>query len=102
MWWFTTHVSKESIVTKLLPRLSVLILFFCIFSSSIISVPVASNADESSSTAQKVATEEWDISADKIIRYENPESIVAEGNIVLIKRKKIPQNRRDQKVGMKG
>ncbi len=90
MWWFTTHVSKESIVTKLLPRLSVLILFFCIFSSSIISVPVASNADESSSTAQKVATEEWDISADKIIRYENPESIVAEGNIVLIKRKKIP------------
>ncbi|MGI9536338.1 MAG: LPS-assembly protein LptD [Desulfocapsaceae bacterium] len=76
-------------MTKLLPRLSVLVLFFCFFSSLIVSVPVVSIADESSAT-QKVATEEWDISADKIIRYEKPESIVAEGNIVLVKRKKAP------------
>jgi len=89
-------------VTKLLPRLSVLILFFFIFSSLIISVPVASNADESSSAAQKVATEEWDISADKIIRYENPESIVAEGNIVLIKRKKTPQKPPGSEDGVEG
>ncbi len=102
MWSFTTHVSKESIVTKLLPRLSVLILFFFIFPSLIISVPVASNADESSSAAQKVATEEWDISADKIIRYENPESIVAEGNIVLIKRKKIPPKPPGSEGGVEG
>ena len=102
MWSFTTHVSKESIVTKLLPRLSVLILFFFIFPSLIISVPVASNADESSSAAQKVATEEWDISADKIIRYENPESIVAEGNIVLIKRKKTPQKPPGSEDGVEG
>ena len=102
MWSFTTHVSKESTVTKLLPRLSVLILFFFIFSSLIISVPVASNADESSSAAQKVATEEWDISADKIIRYENPESIVAEGNIVLIKRKKTPQKPPGSEDGVEG
>ena len=87
-------------MTKLLPRLSVLILFFFIFPSLIISVPVASNADESSSAAQKVATEEWDISADKIIRYENPESIVAEGNIVLIKRKKTPQKPPVEKRGV--
>lgn len=102
MWSFTTHVSKESIVTKLLPRLSVLILFFFIFPSLIISVPVASNADESSSAAQKVATEEWDISADKIIRYENPESIVAEGNIVLIKRKKTPPKPPGSEDGVEG
>ena len=102
MWSFTTHVSKESTVTKLLPRLSVLILFFFIFPSLIISVPVASNADESSSAAQKVATEEWDISADKIIRYENPESIVAEGNIVLIKRKKTPQKPPGSEDGVEG
>ena len=102
MWSFTTHVSKESIVTKLLPRLSVLILFFFIFPSLIISVPVASNADESSLAAQKVATEEWDISADKIIRYENPESIVAEGNIVLIKRKKIPPKPPGSEDGVEG
>lgn len=102
MWSFTTHVSKESTVTKLLPRLSVLILFFFIFSSLIISVPVASNADESSSAAQKVATEEWDISADKIIRYENPESIVAEGNIVLIKRKKTPPKPPGSEDGVEG
>ncbi|MFC1832252.1 LPS-assembly protein LptD [Thermodesulfobacteriota bacterium] len=89
-------------MTKLLPRLSVLILFFFIFPSLIISVPVASNADESSSAAQKVATEEWDISADKIIRYENPESIVAEGNIVLIKRKKTPPKPPGAEDGVEG
>ncbi len=37
------------------------------------------------SCAATTATEEWEISADKIIRFENPESIIAEGNIVLIK-----------------
>lgn len=40
--------------------------------------------------AEKVATEEWQISADKITRYENPQSIIAEGNIVLVKREKLP------------
>lgn len=40
--------------------------------------------------AETVATEEWNISADKIIRYEDPQSVVAEGNIVLEKRQKLP------------
>lgn len=40
--------------------------------------------------AEGVSTAEWDISADRIIRYEDPSSIVAEGNIVLEKRVKIP------------
>lgn len=40
--------------------------------------------------AETVNTEEWQISADKITRYEEPESIVAEGNIVLTKLTKLP------------
>ena len=40
--------------------------------------------------ADKVNTEEWQITADRIIRYDNPQSIVAEGNIQLIKREKLP------------
>ena len=40
--------------------------------------------------AQTVNTAEWDITADRIIRYETPDSIVAEGNIILEKRVKLP------------
>ncbi len=41
-------------------------------------------------SAETIATEEWNISADKIIRYEDPQSVVAEGNIILEKREKLP------------
>jgi len=40
--------------------------------------------------AESVATSEWNITADRIIRYEDPSSIVAEGKIVLEKRVKLP------------
>lgn len=40
--------------------------------------------------AEAVATTEWNITADRIIRYEDPNSIVAEGNIILEKRVKLP------------
>ena len=40
--------------------------------------------------AQKASTEEWNISADKIARYEDPNSIVAQGNVILTKREKLP------------
>lgn len=40
--------------------------------------------------AETVSTEEWNISADKITRYEDPQSVVAEGNIILEKREKLP------------
>lgn len=43
--------------------------------------------------AEKASTEEWNISADKIVRYEDPNSIVAQGNVVLIKKTKIPPKR---------
>jgi LPS-assembly protein len=41
-------------------------------------------------SAETVATEEWNISADKITRYEDPQSVVAEGNVILQKREKLP------------
>lgn len=42
------------------------------------------------SEAEQISTEEWNISADKVVRYEDPSSIVASGNVVLIKSKKLP------------
>lgn len=41
-------------------------------------------------SAEKVSTEEWNISADKVIRYEDPNSIVAQGNVILEKKEKLP------------
>lgn len=40
--------------------------------------------------AEKISTEEWNISADNVVRYEKPNSIVAKGNVVLEKKKRIP------------
>lgn len=40
--------------------------------------------------AQTVSTSEWNITADRVIHYDEPNSIVAEGNIVLEKRVKLP------------
>jgi LPS-assembly protein len=43
--------------------------------------------------AEKMSTEEWNISADKLVRYDNPNSIVAEGEVVLIKKEQLPPKR---------
>ena len=72
-------------MTKRLPLIAVsrssLLMFIALF----LLIPAgAIQADDS------VSTEEWDITADKITRYDKPMSIVAEGNIVLIKRRKLP------------
>ncbi len=40
--------------------------------------------------AEQAATDEWNISADKVTHFENPKSIVAQGNVVLIKKEKLP------------
>lgn len=45
----------------------------------------------SSSHAETLSTEEWQIEADKVTRYEDPKSIIAEGNVVLIKKELMPQ-----------
>ena len=84
-------------MTKQLPRLFVSSFVFSLF----LALPTthiaaqtttaeASAAPAEQTDTKSVATEEWDITADRIIRYDKPESIVAEGNIVLIKRKKVP------------
>jgi len=40
--------------------------------------------------AETVNTEEWQITADKLTRYEDPKSIIAEGNVVLTKLEQLP------------
>lgn len=48
--------------------------------------------------AEEVSTEKWDISADKVIRYENPSSIVAQGNVTLIKKEQLPPTPKKAKI----
>jgi LPS-assembly protein len=43
--------------------------------------------------AENLSTEEWNISADKLVRYEDPSSIVAQGDVVLIKKERLPPPR---------
>lgn len=57
---------------------------FCLSSLIALSLPV------SIALAETVNTEEWQIAADKITRYDDPKSIIAEGNVVLIKREQLP------------
>ncbi len=74
---------KEKTVTRILPQYkepkrifvfpALLFLFF--FSSTCL--------------AESTATSEWNISADKITRFEKPQRIIAEGGIVLEKREKV-------------
>ncbi len=40
--------------------------------------------------AAEMDAEQWNITADKIIRYENPPSVIAEGNVVLEKKETVP------------
>ena len=40
--------------------------------------------------AETVETEEWQIEADKVIRFDNPNSIIAEGQVVLTKIRTLP------------
>ena len=67
----------------LLPQSTI---FKCSLTACIAFIPLACTA---SAFAENVNTEEWQITADRIIRFDNPESVVAEGNIVLIKREKV-------------
>ena len=71
-------------MTRVLPQLTGLKLFYTFSTLFFLSFFV------SHCFAESAATSEWKISADKITRFENPNSIVAEGNIVLKKREKLP------------
>ncbi|MFT5729097.1 MAG: LPS-assembly protein [Desulforhopalus sp.] len=52
------------------------------------------------SFAENVSTEEWNISADKVVRYESPNSIVATGNVILEKKEKVPQKTIEETAGI--
>ncbi len=40
--------------------------------------------------ADTINTDEWQIEADKVLRFENPQSVIAEGNVVLTKLRILP------------
>ena len=69
------------------PRLPRLFSFHCVFILffSLILTGVARQGK-----AEEVSTEEWNISADKVVRYEEPNSIVAQGNVILEKKQQVP------------
>ena len=52
---------------------------------------IRSSSQPASSPSKSTSTEEWDIDADRLIRYENPNSIVAIGNVILTKRERIAE-----------
>jgi LPS-assembly protein len=78
----TFSQQRSFIVTMLLPQSAI---FRYSLSLCIAFTPLtcAINA-----LAENANTEEWHITADRIMRFDNPETIVAEGNIQLIKREK--------------
>lgn len=65
------------------PRFSGLRLVFLLLSLQLI------NGVPQDVYGEKVATEKWNITADKVTRYENPNSIVAQGNVILEKNEKV-------------
>jgi len=71
---------KESIVSSRPPRL------FSLCHAFIVICLLILTGVTQESRAEKLSTEEWNISADKVINYENPNSIVAKGNVVLEKK----------------
>lgn len=74
---------EESIVSLRLPQFSCLRFVFLLFSFLLV------NSVPQDVFGEKVGTDKWNISADKVIRYENPNSIVAQGNVILEKNEKI-------------
>jgi len=70
-------------------------LFFCFLLGSFFSF-VSTNTV----FAEKVSTEEWNISADKVVRYEDPNSIVATGNVILEKKEKLPPKPKKKDTGL--
>ncbi len=74
---------KESVVSYRLPQFSCLRLMLFLLCFLVV------NGLPQDVFGEKVATDKWNISADKVIRYENPSSIVAQGNVILEKNEKV-------------
>ena len=81
----TTH--KEQIeVKQTTPPSPILPVFFLFFS---LLLP-AGNL-----TAASVDARQWEITADKITRYEDPASVIAEGNVILEKKESVTRVKKD-------
>ncbi len=52
--------------------------------------------------ADTVKTDEWQIEADKVLRFDNPKSVIAEGNVVLTKLRILPPKQKKAKVKTTG
>jgi len=48
--------------------------------------------------ADTVKTDEWQIEADKVLRFDNPKSVIAEGNVVLTKLRILPPKQKTAKL----
>jgi LPS-assembly protein len=78
-------------VKPIFPSSPILALFFIVFSCSLLPATLVS--------AESVDASQWEITADKITRFEDPPSIIAEGNVILEKKepvtriKKAPRSR---------
>jgi LPS-assembly protein len=44
--------------------------------------------------AETAQTDEWQIEADKVLRFENPKSVIAEGNVILTKLRILPSKQK--------
>ena len=67
-----------------LPRISSLTWVYCLVSLSLL------NVLPQSGVAEEISTAEWNISADNVMRYEQPNSIIAKGNVILEKKELRP------------
>ncbi len=70
-----------------IPPKSTLTVLYLLFAAAFFILP------DSPARAETIEAEQWDISADKMTRYENPPSIIAEGNVVLQKTRKVTRQR---------
>jgi len=67
------------------------VLFFVILSAGCLFFPVSNHAGT-------MQAEEWEITADKITRYEDPASVIAEGNVVLEKIETVTRQKKSKKM----
>jgi len=67
-----------------LPRISSLTWVYCLVSLLLL------NILPQPGVAEEISTAEWNISADNVMRYEQPNSIIAKGNVILEKKELLP------------
>ncbi|WP_083907155.1 LPS-assembly protein LptD [Desulfocapsa sulfexigens] len=83
----TKETFRELPVTKLFNRHSPAAFSLCLGSLlALVSQPSFLQADT-------INTDEWQIEADKVLRFDTPQSVIAEGNVILTKIRTLPPKR---------